>query len=692
MSLSSFFKPSSVAIIGASASEKKAGYAVLRNLIKGGYKGKIFPVNPKRKEIMGVKAYPDARSLPEPPELAVLVVPPKSCIEAVEAIGSMGTKAFLVISAGFKETGAEGKKLEEALVESARKYNARIIGPNCLGVMDTHTPLNATFATVMPPQGNVSVISQSGALLSAFFDWSIEEMVGFSKVISLGNQADLGEAELIEYLAEDDETKVILAYIEGTSKGTKLIQALKKASSKKPVLILKVGRTESGARASSSHTGSITGSDDAYRAAFRKAGAIKVETMEELFVAAKLFSSYSPKEVNKVVVLTNAGGPGIMCTDALETSGLKLQQLSESTKELLKRVLPPMASVSNPVDVIGDADAERYRKALEILTEREETDAIIVLLTPQLMTEIAETARAVAKYKEKKLILTSFMGRKRVSEGIKILRSHGVPNFEYPEQSVIALSFMNQYIRTRKGHPLSAGVELSESAQNKIVKLLEEYKDIGHMDEYPALEIVEAVGIETPKRVLVKSEEEIEQALKITGLPAVMKVSSPEILHKSDIKGVIMGITTEEEAREAFIMLTKRAKDAGKTLRGILIEETAPEGIDVIIGFKRDNTFGPVITFGLGGIYVEVLKDVSHAIAPVSEEEALSMIKSIRAFPILSGARKGVKADLAKLAHTIQLFSVLAIKAESITEGEINPLRVSENRIMALDARFLLVG
>ncbi len=690
MSINSFFKPSSVAVIGASASEKKVGYAVLRNLIKSGYRGKIFPVNPKRREIMGINVYPDAKSLPEPPDLAVLVVPPATCIKAIDTLGRKGTKSFLVISAGFKETGEEGKKLEKELVETAHRYGARIIGPNCLGVMDTHTPLNATFATVTPPKGNVAVISQSGALLSAFFDWSIEEMVGFSKIVSMGNQADLDEADFIDYLAEDSETDVILAYLEGTSQGRKLIKALKKASQVKPVLILKVGRTEAGAKASSSHTGSITGSDDAYKAAFRKAGAIRVETMEDLFVAAKIFSSYKPQDINNVVVLTNAGGPGIICADALEAEGLKLAKLNPSTQELLKRVLPPMASVSNPVDVIGDADAERYRKALEILTDIKEIDAIIVLLTPQLMTEIAETARSVAKYKDKNLILTSFMGRKRVSEGTNILRSHGVPNFEYPEQSVYALSFMKKYVNSKEGYPLSADTEIPEVAQTTISKLIEEHQSIGHMDEYPALEIIEAAGIKTPKRVLVKQEEEIPEALKITGLPVVMKVSSPEILHKSDIKGVITNIHSEYEAKEAFRTLLQRAKNACRNLRGILVEEAAPHGVDIILGFKRDKTFGPVLTFGLGGIYVEILKDVSHGIAPISKEEALNMIKSIKAFPILTGARGGVKADLNSLANTISAFSALALKAEAIIEGEINPLRVAQHCIMALDARFIL--
>ncbi|BAT72340.1 hypothetical protein TST_1554 [Thermosulfidibacter takaii ABI70S6] len=686
--MDNFFKPKSVAIVGATASEKKVGYAVLRNILKSGYKGAIYPVNPKRKEIMGLEVYNSISQLPETPELAVLVVPPESCIAAIDELGKMGTKAFLVISAGFKETGEYGKQLEEKLVCTARKYDASIIGPNCLGIMDTHTPINATFATVTPPKGNVAVISQSGALLSAFFDWSIDEGVGFSKVISLGNQSDLDQSDFLEYLAEDPETDVVLLYVEGIKKGTKFIKAIKKASSQKPVLILKVGRSEAGARASSSHTGSVTGSHDAYKAAVKKGGALSVETMEDLFIAAKIFSRYRPQTVKNVAILTNAGGPGIIATDALESSSINLAKLSEETKQPLKKVLPPMASVNNPVDVIGDADALRYKNALEILLSSEETDSVIVLLTPQLMTEIAETARVIARHKNSKPIVAAFMGRHRVSEGIEILKSNGIPNYEFPEHTVKAFDFMNLYLERKEGYSLQADVTITERKLEAIKEKVEGYSlnNIKYLDEFPSLEIIELAEIPTPKRVLAKSEDEAVEAAQRIGFPVVMKVSSPKALHKSDIGGVVTGVNGIEEVKKYFNKLNNLVPET----RGVLVEETAPDGIDLIVGFKKDPTFGAVVVVGLGGIYVEILKDIAHGIAPLSTKEATAMLKSLKSYPVLEGARGSIKVDVELLAEIISKFSVLAASIEELKEGEINPLRATADRIIALDARFIL--
>ena len=680
----SFFKPTSVAVVGATASEKKAGYAVLRNIVKSGYTGKVYPVNPKRKEIMGIPVYNDIMSIPETPELAVLIIPPTACIEAIQKLGKKGTKAVLIISAGFKETGEEGRKLEEELLKTAKKHGIRIAGPNCLGVMDTYTPFNATFATVMPPQGNVAVVSQSGALLSAFFDWSIEEGVGFSKVVSLGNQADLSESDFIEYLAEDPETKVILAYIEGVRDGKRFIESLKKATKEKPVVVLKVGRTEAGARASSSHTGSITGSDDAYNAAFKKAGVIRATNMEELFIAAKLFSFCDIKRVNQVAILTNAGGPGIIASDAIENSSIQIATLEEHIKEKLKQVLPPMASVNNPVDIIGDADSHRYSKALDILLQSENVDSIIILLTPQLMTEISETAREIAKRKGRKTIVTTFMGRKRVREGVEILKAHHIPNYDFPEHVVKALDLMNAYLEKREGFNIIRLDDIKE------VQLCTEGAKA--LDEYPAMNLLESFGIKTPKRLLVRTEDDLEKAVNLLTFPVVMKISSPKILHKTDVGGVIAGIKSKEEARESMKILIEKANRVvnKEDIRGVLIEEMAPEGVDTILGFKKDEVFGFVVIFGLGGIYVEILKDVSFGIAPVSEEEALSMIKSLKSFPILQGTRGGIKANLQKLAKVISKFSTIPITVKQLKEGEINPLRITEDDIIALDARFIL--
>ncbi len=686
--MKSFFKPESIAVVGATASEKKVGYAVLRNILRCGYRGRIYPVNPRRREILGLRVYNSLKELPEVPELAVLVVPPAACVEAVNELAKAGTKAFLVISAGFKETGEEGAELERRLVELTRSYGARVVGPNCLGVMDTHTPLNATFATVMPPKGNVAVVSQSGALLSAFFDWSIEEGVGFSKVVSLGNQADVELADVVEYLAEDRETEVILAYLEGARDGRRLIEALKKASLNKPVLVLKVGRTGAGSRASSSHTGSITGSDDAYAAAFRKAGAIRVDSMEELFLAAKVFSCYRPVRVGSVVVLTNAGGPGIMVADAVENSTLRMAELSSRIKELLTRVLPPVASVANPVDVIGDADAARYRESLGILLEAEEVDSVIVLLTPQLMTEIAETARALVSHRNGKPVVAAFMGEDRVAEGVEILRAGGIPSYRFPEHTVYALDMMNRYLDVRGGYSLEG--EFTFDLGDRVQELLVEHKNYGALDQYPAKGLVKLAGIPVPRGRLVRSEDEAVSAAQEMGFPVVMKLSSPYLLHKTDVGGVRVGLKGEDEVRRAFRELVDVAASIGVEVRGVLVEEMAPDGVDLIVGFKRDATFGPVVVVGLGGVYVEILKDVAYGVAPLSAEEALDMLKTLKSYPLLEGARGGVRVKVDALVEAVCRFSQLALELDGVSEGEINPLRATAEGVVALDARFVL--
>jgi acetyl coenzyme A synthetase (ADP forming)-like protein len=692
--MDSFFKPSSVAVIGATSVEKKVGYAILRNLIKDGYSGNIYPVNPKRKEILGLKAYNSIQDLPQPPRLAILAVPPRACLKALDGLGPLGTRAAVIISAGFKETGEEGTGLEKELVGAARKWGIRLVGPNCLGIMDTHTPLNATFATVMPPRGNVAVISQSGALLSAFFDWSIEERVGFSKVVSLGNQADLSEADFLSYLADDPESRLILVYVEGVAEGGPFLRAIQKASTVKPVFLLKVGRTEAGKRASSSHTGSITGSDQTYDAAFRKGGAIRVAHMEELFAVAKLLSFWEPSPMERVAVLTNAGGPGIMAADAIALSSMKMATLPEEASAALKAFLPGTAGLGNPVDVIGDADAARFARALDILLEVRGVDSIIVLLTPQLMTEIKETAQEVVKRRKRgKHIVTAFMGRERVREGVQVLREGQVPNYDFPEEAVMTLDSMNLYLKHRGEFPLE--VVSLEGSPREVERVIGEARLLGHhaLDEYPAMKLLQAYGIPVIAHALAEGEEEAVERATEMGFPVVMKLSSPRILHKSDLGGVITGIGDEEGAREACRLLMERAREkASGEVRGVLVEEMASPGLDVVVGFLRDPTFGPVLMFGLGGIYVEVLKDVTHALAPVSQKEALDMIKRIKASPLLQGVRGGVEADLDALARIITRFSHLALKHPELAEGEMNPLRVTEKGAVALDARFTLKG
>ncbi len=681
-----FFKPKSLAIVGATLNPTKVGYSIVKNIKDANYKGKVYCVNPNYTDVMGFECYPDMDRLPEAPDLAILVIPPKACIDALDKLGRIGTKAVVVISAGFGET-EEGKRLQDELLSTARKYGIRLVGPNCLGVMDTHSNLNATFARVFPPKGPVGVISQSGAVLSAFFDWALDERVGFSKVVSLGNQADLTATEFIEFLADDPETEIILMYIEGLKDGRRFIEAASKASLKKPIVAIKVGRTASGKKAASSHTGSITGSDTAYDAAFKKAGILRVNTLEELFDIARLISSVEVKPVERIGIVTNAGGPGIIASDAIESSTLKLAELSKKTIERLKEKLPPMANFYNPVDVIGDADHKRYEWAIEALLDDENVDAILVILTPQLMTDIPDVAKSIVKHKGRKPIIASFIGRARVSEGTRILRENGIPNFPFPERGIKALDTINRYLK-EKHYSIREDVELVEKIRSS---LIEDIQPGRSYPEFDSLKILEKIGFPVAKAILVRSKDEAERASLEIGFPLVLKVYDPEILHKSDIGGVVVGIrSTEELLREIDGMGDRVRKKLGREPEGYVIEEMVGDGIDIIIGFSKDDTFGPMTMFGLGGIFVEVLKDVSFSVSPTSVEEAIDMIKSIKSYKILTGIRGGVKVDIESLAKLVSVFSHIPIAIDILKEGEINPLRITKDgRMYVVDARFI---
>lgn len=682
-----FFKPKSVAVIGASKNPGKVGFSVVKNLKDSGFGGNVYCVNPNYSELMGYPCFKSIESLPQT-DLAVLVVPPKACIDAVAELGKRGTKAVIVISAGFGET-KDGKYLEKTLLEVAKKFGVRLIGPNCLGVMDTHSKLNATFAKVFPPKGNVAVVSQSGALLSAFFDWAIDEKVGFSKVVSLGNQIDVSVSELIEFLGDDPETNAILLYLEGLKDGKDFMRAAYKVSGKKPIIAIKVGRTKAGMKAASSHTGSMAGSDQAFDAAFRKVGVLRVKSMEELFDIAKLISVNGIRDVANVAIVTNAGGPGIIASDAIEESTLKLANLSEETVRRLMEKLPPMANFYNPIDVIGDADSSRYEYAIKCVIEDKNVDVVLVLLTPQLMTDIAETAKVITKFKGEKPIVTSFIGRHRVLEGIEILKTGGIPNFPFPERAVKALDVVNRYFNEVKFDP-SSGMEMLEFVKEKISGLIHPGKIY---PEYDSLEILKNLGINVPKAYLTKTIDEALEVAENIGYPIVAKVYSIKALHKTDVKGVIVGIGNRDELIRAYNSIVTNFKERFNELpEGIVLEEMVDNGVDVIVGFKRDEIFGSITLFGLGGVFVEVLKDVAIGISPVSKKEALYMIDSIKSSVLLKGKRTHINVDFDRLAEIINLFSLIPIAIPYVEEGEVNPLRITQSgKIVALDARFITV-
>ncbi|MCM8816755.1 MAG: acetate--CoA ligase [Candidatus Omnitrophica bacterium] len=695
MMFEQFFSPKSVAVIGASREPGKLGSQILSNIISGQYQGKIYPVNPKAPEISGLKCYPDISSIPDVPELAVIVVPAKIVCSVIEECGKKGTKAAVVISAGFKESGPEGKKREEELVEVAKKYGCRIIGPNCLGIIDTYSDLNVSFAPVMPTKGSIAFISQSGALISAVLDWSRKQKIGFSRIISMGNMADVSESELIESCAADEKTKVILFYVEGVKDGRDFINRVSKVTSKKPVIAIKAGLTGSGSKAASSHTGSLAGMAEAYGAAFKKTGVLQVSNMEELFDLSLAFAYQPLIKGDKIAVVTNAGGPAVLATDAVEKQGLKMATLSEQTESTLKKNLPPAANIHNPVDVLGDATEQGYKVALENVMKEDNVDGVLVIVTPQTITRPLETAHVVVENanRYKKTVVTSFMGGVSVEVAIDFLRQSKIPNYDFPERAIRALKAMVDYVKVleRKNGPT---VEIAAD-KDMVSKILQQVKksESRNLTDYQAREIFGAYGIRGPERYLAKNVDEAISNAKKIGYPVVAKIVSPDILHKTESGGVRINILNDEEMKKSFNEIMKSVKQylPSARIEGIEIQEMVKGVQEVIIGVKKDIQFGHLIMFGLGGIFVEVLKDVTFGIVPVDRQEALEMIKEIKGYKLLSGFRNLPEADIDGLVETIVKVSQMCQDFPEIKELDINPLVVKEKGkgTVMIDARII---
>lgn len=691
-----FFSPGSIAVIGASREPEKLGAQILNNIISGKYKGKIYPVNPKADEIAGLKCYPDISSIPDVCDLAVVVVPAGVVSSVIEDCGKKGIKALVVISAGFKETGKEGEIKEKQLVETARKYGCRIIGPNCLGIIDTYSDLNVSFAPLMPSKGGIAFISQSGAIISAVIDWSRKQKVGFSRIISMGNMADVSESELIESCAVDENTKVILLYLEGVKNGKDFIERVSRVTKKKPVIAIKAGLTDSGSKAASSHTGSLAGMAQAYSAAFKKTGILQVATMEELFDLSLIFSYQPLINGDRIVIVTNAGGPAVVTTDSVEKQGLKMADLSSETLNHLKNNLPPAANIHNPVDVLGDATEERYSTAFETVIKDDSVDGVIVIVTPQTITRPLETAKVIVENSKKynKPVVTSFMGGNVVESSIEFLRENRIPNYEFPERAVRSLKGMVDY---KKMLSRTKGEKIEITAdKEKVSKIFEEAKKNGikNLTDYQAREIFESYGIKGPERFLAKTvEEAISYAVKI-GYPVVAKIVSPDILHKTESGGVRINILNDGEMEKAFNEIISSVKKYMPSARieGVEVQQMVKGIQEVIIGVKKDVQFGHLIMFGLGGIFVEVLKDVTFGIVPVDYQESIEMIKNIKSYKLLCGFRKLPEADIPSVARTIMTVSKLCQDFPEIKELDINPLIVKEknNGVVMVDARIIL--
>jgi len=699
VSLAAFFQPRSVAVVGASTNPTKLGHAVLKNLVEGGYAGQgaIYPINPAASEILGHPAYASVLEVPDPIDLAVIVIPYPSVPEALRDCGQKGIPAAIVISAGFREAGMEGFERELELLQIAQEYNLRLIGPNCLGVIDTNTPLNASFSAGTPPSGPMAFMSQSGALGTAVLDIALAGRLGLSKFVSLGNKADVNETDLLQAWADDPNTRVIMIYSEGMPNGQEFIHVARQVTCKKPVIAIKSGVTQSGSRAVSSHTGSLAGSEQAYQAAFKQAGILRADSMEALFDMALAIGYQPPLTGERIAIVTNAGGPGILATDALEKVGMSMARFQYETIHALEQYLPDAASAANPVDVLGDARADRYRFALETVASDPHVDGLLVLLTPQAMTEIEATAQAVGKLAQNitKPILACFMGEARVRTGVEILNQAGIPNYPFPERAAQAFRAMADDCQNRSRPALEiVRYEVEHPAVGELFKRVaaEGRTSIGDAE---ARTVLQAYGLRIPRSELADTPEKAIEIASQLGFPVVLKIASPDILHKTDVGGVKVGLQDAEEVRDAYDLMMYRAQRYLPEARlwGCLVQEMVPAGgVEVLVGMNRDPQFGPLVTFGLGGIYVEILKDVTFRVAPFSRGEAEQMLSEIRAHALLDGVRGKPALDKSAIVDAILRIAQLVQDFPTIAELDINPLMVypEDQGAIAIDMRLVL--
>ena len=694
--LEHFFNPSSVAVVGASQNPAKIGYDILNNIVRYGYGGAVYPINPRAQEILGHKAYPDLASAPSKINLAVVAVPAPAVMDVLEQCGKNAVDSIVVISAGFKETGPEGARLEKRLATQARELGIRVVGPNCLGIIDTASALNASFAAGMPLGGHIGFFSQSGAMCVAILDWALGENVGFSRFISLGNKMDISETEIMLSMGQDENTRVILGYLESIEDGPRFMKAARQVSKTKPIIIIKSGTTSAGAKAASSHTGALAGSEHAYRAAFKQSGIIHAESMRTLFGCAMAFANQPLPESPSLAIITNSGGPGILAADASDRSSLHLAPIRKETADRLREFLPPTASVYNPIDIIGDASHERYEKTLKVILNDDLIQAVLILLTPTAAVDAQTVARAIvglAKDADKP-IMTAFMGEKRVRGARKIFQDHAIPTYDYPEDAVAALDAMLRYRQwLEKPEEQYQRFEANTSKVRKVfASVIKQHRH--DLVENEARQILTAYGFRLPENRIARTTNEAVAAALEIGYPVVMKIASPDVLHKSDMGGVRVGLETGAMVEEAFFDITSniQLRQPKARILGVMVQEMIPQGKEVILGITRDMQFGPMIMFGLGGIYVEVLKDVAFRIAPLSVEEADAMIRDVRSFPLLRGVRGEAPADIEGIQDALLRVSQMAIDFPEIIEADINPLLVCPEGqgTVAVDARITI--
>jgi acetate---CoA ligase (ADP-forming) len=709
--LDAIFSPRSVAVVGASTMRGKVGHDIFVNILKGGYQGVLYPVNPGAESVASVRAYPTISDIPYTLDLAMIILPPQSAVKAVQDAIAKGVKGVVIVSAGFKETGGEGVAIERRIVEICRENKVRLVGPNCLGVINPldHVRLNASFSARMPKPGNVSFISQSGALCTAVLDFAADRDFGFSKFISIGNKADVDEVDLLQYFYNDPDTEVIMIYVEELQRGQEFIKIAKEITGgnrPKPILVIKSGRTAEGAQAAASHTGSLAGSEAVYDAIFTQSGIIRVQSIDELFDFAIAFAYKNENALgkmrrkvpggNRVAIVTNAGGPGIVATDMTVVSGLELAKFKADTIEALQSHLPVTANVHNPVDIIGDAAQDRYENALNAVIRDEGVDGALVILTPQSMTNAIGTAEAIVRIAKvsHKPILCCFMGIVDVSAGVKYLQENGVPVYRFPESAAKAFGAIYRYSKWLNRQELASFSLRHDKAAGREIIQSSLSAGKSYLGELEGIHLLKAYGFSVLPTVLAKSAEKAVEQAQEMGYPVAMKIVSPQIIHKSDAGGVKINLADAAAVTQAFdeIVANAQAYSAEARIDGVLVQKMAPRGQEVILGASRYPRFGHLLMFGAGGVTVEVFKDVTFRLAPINRNSARLMIRGIRAFELLNGFRGKPKADIGHLEKLLVSLSNMVMDNPEIKELDINPLLVhpAGQGATVADCRFIL--
>jgi acetyltransferase len=698
--LEKIFAPKRIAVIGASDDPGSVGYTILKNLIGSGFSGVVYPVNLKRESVMGIAAYPSLKAIPKQVDLAIIATPARTVPDLVEECGQAGVLGVIIISAGFKEIGEEGRRLEEEILKRARPYGVRIIGPNCLGVIVPQIRLNASFAASMPQPGNIALISQSGALCTAILDWSLREGVGFSHFVSIGDMLDVDFGDLIDYFGADPRTRSIILYIESLTNARKFMSAARAFARTKPIVVVKSGRSPEAAQAAASHTGALAGEDIIYDAAFQRAGIVRVEEIADLFNCAEILAKQRNPKGPNLAIITNAGGPGVMATDALLKYGGKLAPLAPETLEELDKALPPYWSHGNPIDILGDASPERYARALEIVLKDKGVDGVLVILTPQAMTDPTGVARQVIHVSKEapKPVLAAWMGGESVEEGIELLNRMGVPTYSTPEQAAKTFSYMYSYTHNLELlYETPKDIRVDFQLDRRRVKeifdmIMMEGQEL--LSEPVSKSLLETYGIPVAKPYPARSPEEAVALAERIGYPVVLKLLSPQISHKSDVGGVLLDLHSPEAVRRGFQEIVERVKQAEPLaqIEGVTVQKMikAENAYEVILGAKKDPTFGAVILFGMGGIAAEVFQDRAVGLPPLNERLAQRLIESIKGYKVLKGFRGRPAVDLDLLKEILIRFSYLVVDYPEIKEMDINPLLIGPEGAWALDARVVV--